>query len=320
MRNFVSGLLSSVGEAVLLVACLTIASSLDLTGWRRSAAYLSAALIAVAASFPLNWYGVNDLTWLLFGGGGDALRSSDRISVGLLWRTVPKMLLGFILVGLAFMHFRDAQQRAAALNNAQLEQAKIARDTYESRLRAAQARVEPQFLFETLRRVQVLYSADSVRAERMLDDLILFLRRALPAIDSPTSSVTAEVALARAWLRIVEARRGDRLRSSVRVTADADRLRLPPMVLLPMVQRAAGTDAGPRTHVNIEIDAVGDRLRIAVAAFPANSIFSDTEAVEADLASLYGSNACVHAHDLDHGLRLAIDLPGEATATGEATG
>ena len=323
MRTFVSGLLSSVGGAVLLLVCLTIASSLDLGGWRRSAVYVSAGVIAVAALILMNWYGVNELTFLLFGsgpGGRDILRSSDHISLQLLWVNIPRPLLGFILVALAFMHFRDAQQRAAALDDVQLEQAKFARDTYESRLRTAQARVDPQFLFETLRRVQALYAADFAAAQGLLDDLILFLRRALPAIDSPTSSVAAEVALARAWLRIVEVRREGRLRSSVRVDADADRLRLPPMMLLPMVQRAVGGEAGSETHVDVDIAVAGDRLRVAVAAFPGCASFADVESVEANLASLYGASASLSVRELDHGLRLVLDLPGEATAISAASG
>lgn len=314
IRTFVPGLMYSVVGAVLLLVCLTIACSLDLAGWRRSAAYVAAAIIAVAASIPLSWYGLNELTFLLF--GGDVFRSSDRITPMVLLGGIPRPLLANILVALAFMHFRDARQRAAALDNVQLEQAKIGRDTYESRLRTAQARVEPQFLFETLRHVQALYATNFSAAERLLDDLILFLRRALPAIDSPTSSVAAEVALARAWLRIAEARRGDRLHSSVRVSADAGRVRLPPMVLLPMVQRAAGSDPDMETHVDIDIATSDDRLRVAVGAFPRNSSFAETESVEAHLASLYGASASLRALELEHGLRLVIDLPREHTTIG----
>lgn len=315
MRSLVSGVVSSVGAAVLLAACLAIACALGLGGWRKTAAYLSAALMATAVSISYDWYVVNELTFLLFG-GADVLRATDRISLIDLQAGAPRLLLTTILLTLAFMYFRDAQQRAAALRAVQLEQARVARDTYESRLRMAQARVEPQFLFETLRQVQALYATDFAAAQRLLDDLILFLRRALPAIDSPTSSVAVEVALTGAWLRIMEARRAGALHSSVHVDAEADRQRLPPMLLLPMVQRAAGIEPGVETHVDVEVAATDDRLRIAVAAFPGNAGFADAESVEAHLTSLYGTGASLRVHRLDHGVRLVLDLPREQPTIG----
>jgi hypothetical protein len=319
MRSFLSGIMSSVGAAVLLVACLAIASSLDLGGWRRTAAYVAAALIAAALSIPYNWYVVNELTFLVFG-GADVLRSSDRISVTDLQAAVPRPLLATILLALAFMYFRDARQRTTALRNVQLEQAKVARDTYESRLRMAQARVDPQFLFDTLRQVQALYAADFAAAQALLDDLILFLRRALPAIDSPTSSVAAEVALANAWLRIAQARRGGALHSRVRVDADAGSLRLPPMLVLPIMQWAAGTKPDVETHVDVDVATPGDRLWIAVAAFPGNSGVACLEDIEAHLASLYGASASLSVHEVDRGRRVVLDLPGEEAQVSAATG
>lgn len=311
-------LFPTIAQAVFLLVCLTIASSFGLQGWRRIAAYVSAGIVAVAAAMAVYWYGVGPMM-SLFGNDQGPPGGGMPVLV-MLWINTPATMLAGILVAIAYMHFRDGQERVATLRQVQLDQAKLARDTYESRLRMVQARVEPQLLFETLRHVQALYATNTSTAERLLDDLILFLRRALPAIDAPTSSVAAEVALARAWLSIVEARRRGALHSTVRVNAGADRLRMPPMVLLPLVQRGAGTDSTIQTHVDIAIAGVGDRLQIVVAAFPGNSNFADTEAVEADLASLYGPTASVRVHELEHCLRLVLDLPAEAGAISAATG
>jgi hypothetical protein len=43
-----------------------------------------------------------------------------------------------------------------------------------------QARVEPPFLFNTLAQVKRLYEMDATLAQRMLDDLVAYLRAAMP--------------------------------------------------------------------------------------------------------------------------------------------
>ena len=68
-----------------------------------------------------------------------------------------------------------------------------------------QARVEPRFLFNTLAQVERLYEIDAQRADRMLDDLIVYLRAALPQLRETTSTLSREIELAKAYLNIVEA-------------------------------------------------------------------------------------------------------------------
>ena len=80
-----------------------------------------------------------------------------------------------------------------------------------------QARVEPQFLFNTLAQVERLYEPMPTLAGRMLDDLIAYLRAAMPAMRGTSSTVAQEIELARAYLDIVRMRLGDRLRVSIDV-------------------------------------------------------------------------------------------------------
>jgi LytS/YehU family sensor histidine kinase len=74
-----------------------------------------------------------------------------------------------------------------------------------------QARVEPQFLFNTLLQVRDLYRASASRGEQMLDELIAYLRAAMPKMRDTSSTIGQELDLVRAYLGIVSLRLGERL-------------------------------------------------------------------------------------------------------------
>jgi sensor histidine kinase YesM len=89
------------------------------------------------------------------------------------------------------------------LRAAELDRVRKSRLALESRLQALQARVEPEFLFRTLSHVRDLYDRDVVlgspaRASKMLDDLIAYLRAAMPHVRDTSSTVAQEVELPRA--------------------------------------------------------------------------------------------------------------------------
>src|SRR5258706_13310422 len=96
-----------------------------------------------------------------------------------------------------------------------------------------QARVEPQFLFNTLAQVRELYEHDVAVAGRMLDDLMAYLRAALPHLRHSTSTLGQETALVQAYLDILRVRLGDRLRSDLDGPAAPRSFVEPPMVWWP---------------------------------------------------------------------------------------
>jgi hypothetical protein len=93
-------------------------------------------------------------------------------------------LLTWLPVGSAavflYAHRRAARRTARILHEAELDRIHRSKLAFESRLQAMQARVEPQFLFNTLAQVERLYQLDPALASVMLDDLIAYLRAAMP--------------------------------------------------------------------------------------------------------------------------------------------
>jgi LytS/YehU family sensor histidine kinase len=164
----------------------------------------------------------------------------------------------------AYCRAREREQHVLrAAREAELARADAQREIVASRLKVLQARVEPSLLFDAMADVRAMYLSSPAGADALLDDLVAYLRAALPQMRGGASTVGREIALAEAYLRIVPAGRNKRLATQSSVAeevADAD---FPPMVLLPLVHAAA--DAGC-AHVSIDGLRVHGRVAIAVRA------------------------------------------------------
>jgi sensor histidine kinase YesM len=87
--------------------------------------------------------------------------------------------------GLAAAVYSSRQRHArmlGALRAAELSRETSQRGLAEARLAALQARVDPEFIFQTLTKLEQLYEADPPGADRLLEELIVFLRGALADI------------------------------------------------------------------------------------------------------------------------------------------
>jgi two-component system sensor histidine kinase AlgZ len=106
-----------------------------------------------------------------------------------------------------------------------------------ARLADLQARIAPHFLFNTLNTAIALIRQDPARAEGVLEDLADLFRQAL-ADPSQVVCLSDEVALARRYLRIEQARFGPRLRVQWRLDPRTDGVRVLPLLLQPLVENA----------------------------------------------------------------------------------
>ena len=156
------------------------------------------------------------------------------------WPPVWGLTWGGLLALVYFKRRRD-EELAAALHAAQLAQVELKKKALESQLQLMQAQVEPQFLFNTLRRVGDLYETDRPVADRMLDDLILYLRAALPQMRTSSSTLGQEVQLARAYLNIERTRLQERSDFAFDIPEHLTSAAFPPMVLLPLIEALAAS-------------------------------------------------------------------------------
>jgi hypothetical protein len=164
----------------------------------------------------------------------------------------------------AYCRFREREQAAMrAARTAELERADTQREIVASRLKVLQARVEPTLLFDALADVRAAYLWNPQAADALLDDLVAYLRAALPHMRGGASTVGREVALAEAYLRVVPAGRNRKLVAESDVADDISDVDFPPMVVLPLVHAAADAGCG---HVSIEARRHARVAEIAVRA------------------------------------------------------
>ena len=184
-----------------------------------------------------------------------------------------------------------------------------------------QARIEPQFLFDTLARVKALYEHDADAAERVLDELIAYLRAAMPRMRDTSSTVGQELDLVRAWLAILGTSAGTAVDHAVDVQDAALDARLPPMLLLPLVthvfvrQRQGRDD---HRYLRLAVVQDGGRLRLRLTAgSSADGVEEDATVatIRERLTALYRGEASLRlARRSDGTLEGELDLPLERTA------
>jgi len=135
-----------------------------------------------------------------------------------------------------------------------------------ARLAELQSRIRPHFLFNTLNTAIALVRGDPARAEAVLEDLAELFRHAL-AEQGDTSTLAQEIALARQYLGIEQARFGERLQVEWSIDERAGRARLPPLILQPLVENAVKHGVEPSAagaQVRISTERRGDMALVKV--------------------------------------------------------
>tara|TARA_B100001971_G_C18262154_1_gene587987 strand:- start:202 stop:1332 length:1131 start_codon:yes stop_codon:yes gene_type:complete len=106
-----------------------------------------------------------------------------------------------------------------------------------SRLAALQANIRPHFFFNTLNTVASLIMVDPDKAETMLLDLAQLFRAVLKN-DNALVSLAEEIELGRRYLDIEQVRLGDRLQVEWQLPGQIPPLKVPQLVLQPLLENA----------------------------------------------------------------------------------
>ena len=193
---------------------------------------------------------------------------------------------------------RRARRAREILHRAEIDRIAAEKRSVESDLQAMQARVEPQFLFGTLAQVRALYRDDAARGAHVLDELIAYLRAAMPRMRDSASTLGQEIELVRAYLEIVRLRLGDSFELRIASAAEIAALRMPAMMLLPLVAHATAqrdVASGAKRTLSIEATASDTSLRLAIGAhddgLSAPPEGEDIAGIRERLAALYGDSA-----------------------------
>ena len=309
---------------ILLIAIVLAARAVD-AGYPPRNAYVLAALVGCAIGVLA--FQIFDHLWdeLVLTGPAPAARPWLQGNAKRWFKPIFD-LTNWLLIGSAAVFVyagrRAALRAAARLRAAELDRIRRSKLALESRLQAMQARVEPQFLFNTLLQIERLYEFDAAMAAHMLDDLIAYLRAAMPLMRDTSSTVAQEFELARAYLDIVRLRLGERLAVNIETPAGAEDIRMPPMMLLPLIDHAivrgfASQSAAGAISIRSTVQAGRLHLTIADsgAGFVPGASGEGLDAIRERLIALYGDQGILRLAASDSkSTEAVLDIPLERRA------
>jgi hypothetical protein len=217
-------------------------------------------------------------------------------------------LPGFVLCTAAYAQWRREQRSRARLHAAALERAMRERLLQSTRLLAMQAQVEPQLLFDALRRVRSLIADSRDAAERLLADLIAMLRALQPAAGATASSVGRECALVQSHARVADASALQPPCLVLDVDAPAAQARLAPLLLLPALRALAGHASATGWRVLARAEA--RHLRVTITPTRPEEPGARAALRALDLTPLALRVAAVHGPEA----RLTLTATGDAPA------
>ncbi len=173
--------------------------------------------------------------------------------------------LGYaVLFGFIVTYIFISLQR---LSDEKIKRLEVEKNAAVTEMKLLQSQMEPHFLFNTLSNILGLIESDPRKASRMLESFTSFLRTSLVTARSETITLAQEMDVVRNYLDIFTVRMGDRLRYHIHVPDDLKDVRVPPLLIQPLVENAIkhGLEpsvAGGELQVRAERD--GDEVRVVV--------------------------------------------------------
>lgn len=167
---------------------------------------------------------------------------------------------GIVAVGHAVQFNRRAREKQKRLQNLAVQLA-------EAKLSALKMQLQPHFLFNTLNSIVALLRRDADRAEQMIAYLGEFLRMTLNASKDNQTTLETELQFTETYLKIEKIRFQDKLETSFQIAPDALPVRVPTLILQPLVENAVRHGFGDKSEdcrLLIRAEKLKNRLLIEV--------------------------------------------------------
>jgi signal transduction histidine kinase len=253
------------------------------------------------------------------------LMLSDARPVVELVARLPKLVVATLLAGMVVAMpmfligvFRRHQHKLLAEQlQRDAERERLARELSESQLRMLRAQIEPHFLFNTLGAVQQLAADGAPRAAALTADLIDFLRASFSDMRCEQVSLTSEFTTIAAYLRVMQARLGARLRFEMSLPEALAQREVPSMIVLTLVENAIKHGIEPSLRGGeIRVAATEEAGTVCICVHDSGVGMSATPGKGAGLDNVrrrlqlaYGDQASLALRELEPGLVAELRLP-----------
>ena len=195
------------------------------------------------------------------------------------------------------------------------------RRAVEAQLRLLQGQLEPHFLFNTLANVQALMETDVPRARLMLESFTDYLRAGMGSLRRAESTLGDEIDLAEAYLALMKTRMDERLQYVIEAAPELRPLRLPVLLLQPLVENAIHHGLEPKReggrvtvharteHDELVVEVRDDGLGLDAPARPGRGAGIALATLRARLEALPGSRGSLTLEPGHPGTRAILRLP-----------
>jgi sensor histidine kinase YesM len=228
------------------------------------------------------------------------------------------MLLG-ILFGVLVSYVFISLER---ISEERLQRIETEKAAMEAELRLVQSQMEPHFLFNTLANVRSLIDTDPRRAGAMLETFVDFLRTSLRTGRERTVALSQELDVVKSYLDLFTMRMGQRLRYRIDLPEGLRSVRIPPLLVQPLVENAVKHGLEPAVdggEVTVAAERADGKIRIRVAdsgvgiGETAGGSGIGLENVRQRLAIMYGERAHLLMEErAPRGVIVTIEVPDEA--------
>jgi sensor histidine kinase YesM len=168
--------------------------------------------------------------WLIFRDDAHYIQSfsqSAGIRFGILF-----LMIGCVSMMSLLWYTQEAQ---LAMNERKAEAERLEKEAELSKIRQ---QMQPHFLFNSLNSISALIGNQPEKARHMIQQLSDFFRGTLKKDDQQWSTLEEEMQYLRLYLDIEKVRFGHRLQSEIKYSDNVLSLRLPAMLLQPVVENA----------------------------------------------------------------------------------
>ena len=238
---------------------------------------------------------------------------------GFLYYNLDRWLLVYwfiLLLSHAFNYYNSFRR-------GELKASQLHTQLVQSQLEALKMQVHPHFLFNTLHSISALLSKDTEGARKMITRLGDFLRLTLENSGSMEVTLQQEIEFLNGYLEIERIRFKDRLTTEINVDPEVLDVRVPNLILQPIVENAMRHAIGNSTSGRVEITAAprngvvrievkdnGPGLQVDRALEARRGRGLGLANTRARLAGLYGNAASFElTNDPSGGLVVALEIP-----------
>jgi len=179
---------------------------------------------------------------------------------------VLALIVGSVVYGYERMRLR-LQASLREVREVRLVEARLREEAARAELSALQARINPHFFFNTLNTISSLLAKDPDEAEDVVQTLADLFRYTFKAAGKGPVALDEEIEFTRGYLTIEQARFEERLRVEWDLDPDALALRIPGLIVQPLVENAVRHGISPRAgggSIRISARLTEGRVRVEV--------------------------------------------------------